>query len=95
MSSLAGDLPWPSTLPHNLAIASKNTLTRNLAFKLREDKIRVNGVLTACIHTAALSRMAVRKGRDIDEYAEDRGRAHPMQRVRPHTTPHFSLGGIL
>lgn len=82
MSSSAGDLPWPSTLPHNLSKAAQNCLVKNLAFKYREDHIRVNGVLAACIHTNKLDIMAHKKGVDVGEYAALRASAHPVQRVR-------------
>lgn len=80
VSSLAAHCPWPDTAPFNLAKAAQNTLVETLAFKHRQDGFRVNGVLPGCIHTKALDVMAVKKGRDLSEYASLRANSIPMGR---------------
>lgn len=80
VSSVAAQRPWPDTAPFNLAKAAQNALVETLAFKHREDGFRVNGVLPGCIHTKTLDVMAVKKGRDLKEYAELRAKAIPMGR---------------
>jgi len=80
VSSVAAQRPWPDTAPFNLAKAAQNALVETLAFKHRQDGFRVNGVLPGCIHTKTLDVMAVKKGRDLAEYAELRAKAIPMGR---------------
>ncbi len=92
VSSLAARVPWPDTAPFNLAKAAQNCLVETLAFKHRQDNIRVNAVLPACIHTEALNVMAAKKNRPIEEYAALRAESHPMGR---NGTPHEVASAVL
>ena len=74
------NVAWPNTAPHNFAMASKNTMTQTLAFKYRNDNIRVNGVQAGVIHTGALDVMAVKKNRSVESYAALRASAQPLGR---------------
>ena len=78
--SLSANVPWPNTAPHNFAMAAKNTMTQTLAFKYRNDNVRVNGVLTGVIHTGALDDMAKKKNKSIESYAALRAVAQPLGR---------------
>lgn len=80
VSSLASEVPWPRTAPYNTAKAAQHALLKNYALDLAPRGVRVNAVLPACIHTAAMDRMAAKIGADIDQFAEKRGNAHPMKR---------------
>ena len=80
VGSVSADTPWPPTAPHNFAMATKNTMTKTLAFKYRQQNIRVNGVQTGVIHTGALDVMAVQKGTAVAEYAAIRAASQPLQR---------------
>jgi NAD(P)-dependent dehydrogenase (short-subunit alcohol dehydrogenase family) len=61
-------------------MAAKNTMTQTLAFKYRQDNIRVNAVLCGVIHTGALDAMAIKKGTSVETYAELRATAQPLGR---------------
>ena len=61
-------------------MAAKNTMTQTLAFKYRNDNVRVNGVLTGVIHTGALDDMAKKKNKSIESYAALRAVAQPLGR---------------
>ncbi|OEU15448.1 NAD(P)-binding protein [Fragilariopsis cylindrus CCMP1102] len=80
VGSVSANVAWPNTAPHNFAMASKNTMTQTLAFKYRNDNIRVNGVQAGVIHTGALDVMAVKKNRSVESYAALRASAQPLGR---------------
>ena len=74
------NVSWPNTAPHNFAMAAKNTMTQTLAFKYRNDNVRVNGVLAGVIHTGALDVMAKKKNKSVESYAATRATAQPLGR---------------
>lgn len=80
VTSAASYVPWPDTAPYNLAKAAQNCLVQTLAFEYRNDNVRVNAVLPACIHTGYLDIMAEKKHKPVEEYAQLRAEAHPLQR---------------
>jgi NAD(P)-dependent dehydrogenase (short-subunit alcohol dehydrogenase family) len=80
VTSMASEVPWPDTAPYNLAKAAQNCLVQTLAFEYRDDSVRVNAVLPACIHTGYLDIMAEKKRKRVREYAQLRAEAHPLQR---------------
>mmetsp|Transcript_4585 Transcript_4585/g.10483 ORF Transcript_4585/g.10483 Transcript_4585/m.10483 type:complete len:291 (+) Transcript_4585:283-1155(+) len=80
VGSVAADVPWPDTAPYNFAMAAKNTMTQTLAFKYRNDNVRVNGVQAGIIHTGALEVMARKKNTSVESYAALRATAQPLGR---------------
>mmetsp|Transcript_49659 Transcript_49659/g.56176 ORF Transcript_49659/g.56176 Transcript_49659/m.56176 type:complete len:290 (-) Transcript_49659:41-910(-) len=80
VGSVSANVPWPNTAPHNFAMAAKNTMTQTLAFKYRDDNIRVNGVQTGIIHTGALDIMAKKKNVSVESYAALRASSQPLNR---------------
>jgi NAD(P)-dependent dehydrogenase (short-subunit alcohol dehydrogenase family) len=61
-------------------MAARNTMTETLAFKYRQDNVRVNAVLCGVIHTGALDVMARKKNQSVDTYAKLRATAQPLGR---------------
>ena len=61
-------------------MAAKNTMIQTLAFKFRNDNVRVNGVQAGIIHTGALEVMAVKKNVSVESYAALRATAQPLGR---------------
>jgi NAD(P)-dependent dehydrogenase (short-subunit alcohol dehydrogenase family) len=55
-------------------------MTQTLAFKYRNDNVRVNGVLAGVIHTGALDVMAKKKNQSVESYAALRATAQPLGR---------------
>lgn len=80
IGSVSADVCWPDTAPHNFSMAMKNNMTKTLAFKYRNDNIRVNGVNTGVIHTGALDVMAEKKGKSVEDYAALRSSSQPLNR---------------
>lgn len=80
ISSMAAETPWPDTAPYNTAKAAQNCLVQQLAFQYRNNNVRVNAVLPACIHSVKLDIMAGKKGVPVAEYAALRAQCHPMGR---------------
>jgi NAD(P)-dependent dehydrogenase (short-subunit alcohol dehydrogenase family) len=80
VSSMAPLVPWPNTAPYNLARAAQNCLVETLAFEYRNDNVRVNAILPACIHTGYLDIMAEKKNIPLADYAQLRASAHPIPR---------------
>ncbi|KAL3916490.1 MAG: hypothetical protein SGILL_005153 [Bacillariaceae sp.] len=80
VGSVSATVPWPNTAPHNIAMASKTTMAQTLAFKYRNDNVRVNVVAAGVIHTGALDVMAEKKGKSVEEYAALRASAQPLGR---------------
>jgi len=80
VGSVSATVPWPSTAPHNVAMAAKNTMTQTLAFQHRGDNVRVNGVQAGVIHTGALDVMAAKKHQSVESYAALRATAQPLGR---------------
>jgi len=80
VGSVSASIPWPNTAPHNFAMAAKNTMIQTLAFKYRNDNVRVNGVLAGIIHTGALDAMAKKKNQSVESYAALRAIAQPLGR---------------
>lgn len=80
VGSVSANVPWPNTAPHNFAMAAKNTMTQTLAFKYRNDNVRVNGVSAGVIHTGALDVMAKKKNQSVESYAALRATAQPLGR---------------
>lgn len=80
VGSVSASVPWPNTAPHNFAMAAKNTMTQTLAFKYRNDNVRVNGVLAGVIHTGALDAMAKKKNESVESYAALRATSQPLGR---------------
>ena len=80
VGSVAADVPWPSTAPHNLATAAKNAMIETLAFEHRSSNVRVNGVRVGIVHTGALDTMARSKRIPVAAYAAKRAAAQPLGR---------------
>jgi Tropinone reductase 1 len=80
VSSLASNVPWPDTAPYNTAKAAQNCLVEQLAFQYRNDNVRINAVLPACIHSVKLDVMAQKKGVSLEDYAALRAQASPVGR---------------
>ncbi|KAL3932661.1 MAG: hypothetical protein SGARI_003903 [Bacillariaceae sp.] len=80
VGSVSATVPWPNTAPHNFAMASKNTMAQTLAFKYRQDNVRVNVVAAGVIHTGALDVMAQKKNKPVEAYAALRASAQPLGR---------------
>ena len=68
------------TSVYNTAKAAQNCLVEQLAFQYRSQKVRINAVLPACIHSIKLDVMAQKKGTSVDEYAALRAEVSPMER---------------
>jgi NAD(P)-dependent dehydrogenase (short-subunit alcohol dehydrogenase family) len=80
VGSMASRVPWPNTAPYNTAKAAQNCLVEQLAFQYREENVRINAVLPACIHSVKLDIMAAKKGISVEEYAALRAEVSPMKR---------------
>jgi len=80
VGSVSANVAWPDTAPHNFAMAAKNTMIQTLAFKYRNDRVRVNGVQCGVIHTGALDVMAKKKKKSVESYAALRASAQPLGR---------------
>jgi 3-oxoacyl-[acyl-carrier protein] reductase len=61
-------------------MAGKNTLMETLAFKYRQDNVRVNLVAAGVIHTGALDVMAGKKNVSVESYAALRADSQPLGR---------------
>jgi 3-oxoacyl-[acyl-carrier protein] reductase len=61
-------------------MGAKNTMTKTLAFKYRQDNVRVSAVLCGVIHTGALDIMAKKKNKSVEAYAELRASSQPLGR---------------
>ena len=80
VSSMAARVAWPDTAPYNTAKAGQNALVEQLAFQYRNDGVRINAVLPACIHSVKLDVMAEKKKIPLPEYAALRASASPVGR---------------
>jgi 3-oxoacyl-[acyl-carrier protein] reductase len=80
VSSMASNVPWPDTTPYNTAKAAQNCLVEQLAFQYRNQNVRINAVLPACIHSVKLDVMAEKKGVTVEDYAALRAEVSPMGR---------------
>lgn len=80
VSSMASDVPWPDTAPYNTSKAAQNCLVEQLAFQYRNQNVRINAVLPACIHSIKLDVMAEKKGVSVEDYAALRAEVSPMGR---------------
>ncbi len=61
-------------------MAGKNTMVQTLAFKYRQDNVRVNLVAAGVIHTGALDAMAKKKNLSVESYAALRADSQPLGR---------------
>ena len=80
VSSMASNVPWPDTAPYNTSKAAQNCLVEQLAFQYRNQNVRINAVLPACIHSIKLDVMAEKKGVTVEDYAALRAEVSPMGR---------------
>jgi NAD(P)-dependent dehydrogenase (short-subunit alcohol dehydrogenase family) len=80
VGSVSADIPWPNTAPHNIAMAARNAMVQTLAFKYRDNNVRVNIVGAGVIHTGALDVMAKKKNQSVEDYAALRATAQPLGR---------------
>ncbi len=89
ISSIAGKLPSPTSMPYGAAKAGVIQFTKSLAMEVAEHNINVNCVVPGLIHTPLVERSAARniplipeaKGMSMDEYFEKFRRVRiPMKR---------------